>query len=300
MNSDVGQGMDKERMTLRKYAMVFGFMLLAVAMSWTGVADRSSSKYVDDALTQAFSAYAVARGVNAVVSVLQSVSLGGSLGASFEVNPGELLDPINDLVERYATVMEFSIGSLLTQKILIGITSSQIFNVLLTLSVVAFILTVVANVTQLTGVLFRTVLSLVFLRFAIVLVVLANGWVDAAFLRDGVDQNVAQMNQISEDVAARIPEPPKAPEPTEEGQGLLDSFTTGVSGFADKAKNLMAQMDAGAAKKALDQSVPGMVDLMAVFILKTLLLPLLFLYGLKRVFSELWGWRGITLKPTAA
>src|SRR3990167_4805526 len=108
--------MDQKGLALRKFAVAFGFMLLAVAMSWLGALDRTSSKYVDDALVQAFSAYTVARGVNAVVSVLQSVSVGGSLGASFAVSPGEVLDPINDLVERYAAVMELSIASLLTQR----------------------------------------------------------------------------------------------------------------------------------------------------------------------------------------
>lgn len=71
--------MEQSGVAVRKFAMVIGFMLLAVVMSWTGVVDRNSSKYVDDALTQAFSAYAVARGINAVVSVLQSVSVGAAL-----------------------------------------------------------------------------------------------------------------------------------------------------------------------------------------------------------------------------
>lgn len=292
--------MDQKGLAVRKFAVALGFMLMAVAMSWLGALDRTSSKYVDDALVQAFSAYTVARGVNAVVSVLQSVSVGGSLGASFAVSPGEVLDPINDLVERYAAVMEFSIASLLTQKILIGITSSQVFNVLLSLSVAAFMLSVLANTRSLTGVLFRTVLSLIFLRFAIVLAVLANSWVDAAFLRDGIDQNVAEMNGVSESVATRIAETAQVQEPAEKEQGLLDSFTSGVSGLAAKAQGLMTQMDASAAKDALEASVPGMVDLMAVFILKTLLLPLLFLYGLKRAFSVLWGWRGAVLKPATA
>ena len=292
--------MDQKGLALRKFAVAFGFMLLAVAMSWLGALDRTSSKYVDDALVQAFSAYTVARGVNAVVSVLQSVSVGGSLGASFAVSPGEVLDPINDLVERYAAVMELSIASLLTQKILIGITSSQVFNVLLSLSVAAFMLCALANVRPLTGVLFRTVLSLIFLRFAIALAVLANSWVDAAFLRDGIDQNVAEMNGVSESVATRIAEPAQVQAPAEKEQGLLDSFTSGVSGLAAKAQGLMTQMDASAAKDALEASVPGMVDLMAVFILKTLLLPLLFLYGLKRAFSVLWGWRGASLKLATA
>ena len=293
--------MEHNGVAVRKFAMAIGFMLLAVVMSWTGVVDRNSSKYVDDALTQAFSAYAVARGINAVVSVLQSVSVGGSLGASFDLSPGEALDPINDLVERYATVMEFSIGSLLTQKILIGVTSSPFFNILLTLSVAVFIISVLAKAQQFTGVLFRIALSLIFLRFAIVLAVLANSWVDAAFLQDEIQQNVSEMQSASDAAATRIPEAPKTQAaPAEEEPGLMNSFKNGVSGFAEKAQGLMAQMDVGAAKESLDQSVPGMVELMAVFILKTLLLPLLFLYGLKRAFSVLWGWRGASLKPATA
>lgn len=63
---------------------------------------------------------------------------------------------------------------------------------------------------------------------------------------------------------------------------------------------MMSQLDASAAKEELDSAVPNLVDLMAVFILKTILLPLLFLYGLKRVFSLLWGWRDVELKAVTA
>lgn len=283
--------MNTEKSEFRTYALALSFLLLAVLVSWVGVVERSSVEYVDEALTQAFSAYAVARGINAVVSVLQSVSVGGSLGATFEISPGEALDPINDLVERYATVMEFSIGSLLAQKMLISITASPIFNALLTLSVLGFLLCVIAKSPALSGHLFRAALCLAFLRFAIVLAVLANGWVDAVFLREGVNQNVAQMSEISEGVAARIPEPSQPETTTSEEQGLMESFKNGFTGFAEKAKGLITQVDMSSAKEMLDQSVPGMVDLMAVFILKTLLLPLLFLYGLKRAFCLLWGWR---------
>ncbi len=283
--------MDREIPALRKCAVAIGLMLIAVAISWTGVLERMSSKYVDDALTQAFSAYAVARGVNAVVSVLQSISVGGSLGASFTVSPGEALEPINDLVERYATVMEFSIGSLLTQKILIEITSSRIFNVLLSIGVAAFVLSLLSKAMPWRGVLYRSVLSLVFLRFAVVFAVLANGWVDVVFLREGIDQNVAGVGGVSESVGTRIGDPGQAREPVEE-EGLLDSLKNGFSGLSGKAKDMLAQVDAGAAKEELEEAIPSMVDLMAVFVLKTLLLPLLFLYGLKHAFVQLWGWRG--------
>jgi len=119
--------MNKIEFGTRKFVPALAAMLLAVVISWAGVLDRSSGKYVDEALVQAFSTYAVARGINGVVSVLQSVSVGGSLGVAFNVSPGEVLDPINDLVERFAAIMELSIGSLLIQKLLIAITSSAFF-----------------------------------------------------------------------------------------------------------------------------------------------------------------------------
>ncbi|MDO9622873.1 MAG: hypothetical protein Q7J46_02635 [Pseudomonas sp.] len=292
--------MNETELSKRKYMMVLVAMLLAVAMSWVGVLDRSSGKYVDEALVQAFSTYAVARGINGVVSVLQSVSVGGSFGVAFDVSPGEILDPVNDLVERFAAIMELSIGSLLIQKILIAITSSAFFNILLTASVAAFALTALLNITSAVGPLFRTVLTLVFLRFAIVLAILANSWVDIVFLREGIDQRLDGVSIVSEEISARVAEAPAESKPAEEEKGFFDSLKNGVGGFAERTQSMMSQLDAGAAKEELDNAVPSVVDLMAVFILKTILLPLLFLYGLKRVFSLLWGWRDVELKAVTA
>jgi len=292
--------MNEIELSKRKYMMALVAMLLAVAMSWVGVLDRSSGKYVDEALVQAFSTYAVARGINGVVSVLQSVSVGGSLGVAFDVSPGEILDPVNDLVERFAAIMELSIGSLLIQKVLIAITSSAFFNILLTASVAAFAVSALLNLSAAVGPLFRTVLTLVFLRFAIVLAILANSWVDIVFLREGIDQRLEGVSSVSEEVSARVAETPTESKPAEEEQGFFDSLKNGVSGFAERTQSMMSQLDAGAAKEELDNAVPNMVDLMAVFILKTILLPLLFLYGIKRVFSLLWGWRDVELKAVTA
>ncbi|MDH1443213.1 hypothetical protein N5O88_16800 [Pseudomonas sp. GD03721] len=293
--------MNKIEFGTRTFVPALAAMLLAVVISWAGVLDRSSGKYVDEALVQAFSTYAVARFINAAVSVLQSVEIQGGVGLSVSASPGEALDPINDLVERFAAIMELSIGSLLIQKLLIAITSSAFFNILLTASVAAFALVALLNITPAVGPLFRTVLTLVFLRFAIVLAILANSWVDIVFLREGIDQRAEAVGSVSEAVSARVAETPTASKPAEEGQqGFFDSFKNGFSALAEKTQGMMSQLDASAAKDELDNAVPNMVDLMAVFILKTILLPLLFLYGLKRVFALLWGWRDAELKAVTA
>jgi hypothetical protein len=108
------------------------------------------------------------------------------------------------------------------------------------------------------------------------------------------------VSSVTEDVSARVVETPSAAKPAEEEQGMFDSFKDGFSALAEKTQGMMSQLDASAAKEELDNAVPNMVDLMAVFILKTILLPLLFLYGLKRVFALLWGWRDAELKAVTA
>ena len=60
----------------------------------------------DDRLTEAgnraIAAFAVARTINAVVSVIQETQVGVSLGINTTIEPGQILDPLNDLIERFS------------------------------------------------------------------------------------------------------------------------------------------------------------------------------------------------------
>ncbi|MCB1758216.1 MAG: hypothetical protein KDI68_00350 [Gammaproteobacteria bacterium] len=54
---------------------------------------------------RALAAFAIARGLNAVISVIQSAEVGLTVGISAALSPGEVLDPLNDLIERFSLVM---------------------------------------------------------------------------------------------------------------------------------------------------------------------------------------------------
>lgn len=58
---------------------------------------------LDDASNRAIAAFAVARTLNAVISVIQEMQVGVSLGISTTLQPGQILDPLNDLIERFST-----------------------------------------------------------------------------------------------------------------------------------------------------------------------------------------------------
>lgn len=191
MHSDVG----------RQRSFWFRTLLLILAaavvlLSWLGSADRTSVDYVDSALLQASVAFASARALNALISVLQSTTLSFSLFGGVAVTLGELLDPFNDLIEQYGTLMQWAIGSLLTQKILLGVVSHSVFKVLITLSAILLTFSLWWRRGRWAASSLRLFLALLFLRFAMAAVVLLNGVVDHYFLDDQTRQQVVQLDNL--------------------------------------------------------------------------------------------------------
>lgn len=57
---------------------------------------------LESATGRALAAFALARGLNAGISVIQETEVGFTLGVSMTIEPGQSLDPLNDLVERFS------------------------------------------------------------------------------------------------------------------------------------------------------------------------------------------------------
>lgn len=167
---------------------------LAVALSWTGSLDDYSGEYLDDALISGGLVYATARGINAAVSVLQGTEITPAV-ATFTV--GEVLDPVNDLIERFSGMLLWALGSLALQKILLQIFSHQGFSVLLT--ALALLVVATSFATRYAS-WFNTALKCfivtVATRFALSLVVLASAAVDHVFLQSADAERHAEMTKL--------------------------------------------------------------------------------------------------------
>ena len=109
--------MSPGRRPVAAFALVAAVGLLAVLP----VADEVGAGHVDAALKRALLGYAVARGLNGAISVAQGTE-GAVQPAGVGVNfaPGEILDPINDLVERFSWIMMLAASSLGVQKVLLA------------------------------------------------------------------------------------------------------------------------------------------------------------------------------------
>ena len=104
------------------------FSLLAAALTWIsfhGLLDDFAREQVADTTEETIGIYLVSRGINALVSVLQTAEVSVPLLASTQI--GEMLDPVNDAVERLSSIVVWALGSLFLQRILLEIASHTVF-----------------------------------------------------------------------------------------------------------------------------------------------------------------------------
>ncbi len=89
--------------------------------------DENAMKLQNEAFDRAMIAFGLAKGLNAIISLIQGTELSLTpVGIGLNFSIGEVLDPFNDMVERFSWVMLASTVSLGIQNILL-ILSSKLF-----------------------------------------------------------------------------------------------------------------------------------------------------------------------------
>lgn len=102
--------MSPETKARLRYSLILSVIAVIAALGLFDRAERAllprtlamaSQEALHDNLAQATAVFATARVIDAAVSVAQTVEVSAGLG----VQPGQVLDPVNDLVERFSTMM---------------------------------------------------------------------------------------------------------------------------------------------------------------------------------------------------
>jgi hypothetical protein len=226
--------------------------LVALALlAWLPALDTIATERVEDALKRALATYAVARTLNAVISVAQetTVSVGVVVGAT--VAPGQALDPVNDLIEQFSSLMLVAAASLGVQRVLIAIGGQPVFAAALSLALVAAAV-VIWRGGRMPPWAARGVLALLLVRFAVPAAVLAS---DAGYrwvLQDDYTRSQQGIQQVSAETAARQGDTPKV----DPMRWLRDVVASA------------------------ERVVDDVIRLVTVFVMQTLLLPLLTLWAL--------------------
>lgn len=249
-------------------------LAVLLLLSWQGALDRMATFDVDHSLAQAGLMYGTARGINALISMLQTTDVSVLL-VSMEV--GQILDPINDLIERFSDIMTVAIAALALQKILVIITAHTIFKIILSILAVGIIVSKLLRMPALFTFLFKSFMLLIFVRLAFAMIVLLNFSVDSVFL----SQPTAKSYQTMQHYQQRLSHTETVLKSTPESSGIL--------GWV---KHKQDQLDIKKQITSLSQGISNFAHqtlmLMTLLILKSILLPLLFWWMLVQGFKALW------------
>ena len=256
-------------------ALVILATVLAVLVALLPVTDTVGQSHVDNAFKRALVGYALARGLNGVISVAQGTEVAiQPAGVGVNFTPGQILDPVNDLVERFSWIMMLASSSLGVQKVLLSMSAWK--GLLIGLSVFGALLVATVLVQRLHGirpVVQRLFLFVLILRFMMPAVSIANDWVYRTFLEAdyitasaSLEQAQRAIGNINDEVMAERQEEPST---------LLDRARAIYSQALAKV-DIDRRLDEY--RQAAESISENTISLVVVFLMQTLVFPLIFLF----------------------
>jgi len=208
----------------------------------------------------------------------------GGVGMTFA--PGQLLDPINDLVEKVSSVMLAVSVYFGIQLLLLHLGGSMLVSAVMTGAILGCVLLWWRG-TPIPRWAWRLLAAMLFVRFA---VPLATSSSELAYQYAMATEYAAAQGQLELSQAATAPSPPASGSPAGSGgsatQGFWDILKA-VPKWGESKDDARERGRIEQLKARLDAAVEHLIRLLAIFVLQTVLLPLLFVGMLGRLLSWL-------------
>jgi hypothetical protein len=241
-----------------------------VACAWLAPLDAAANRQIDAGLKRALLSFAAARTLNAIISVAQGTAISlQPLGVGVNLTVGQVLDPVNDVIEQFSTLMLTASVAFGIQKVLVSIGAHWLISLLLS-AVAAWWALLFWRRQQTPAWLAQALVVLLMVRFAIPVATLGSDLVFQQFLARDYESSQQVLDrtavQIEKTAVATAPPP---------NQGLVDQ----LKGWAG-AQTAAWKERFEAVKQAAEHATQHVIKLMVVFILQTLVLPLAMLWGL--------------------
>lgn len=263
------------------------FLVILLVFSSIHLADRISSTQLDKAFTRSVTVFAIARGLNGLISVVQGTEVYATpagVGVNFAV--GQIVDPINDMVERFSWIMLMSSVSLGIQEIMLGIGETQAVQWLFNISVL-FVL-IMLWIPQLWNVkvfnlLFKSLVVFTFLRFVIPLLVLFNEGLFTYVLEPRYEEAKSALEYTQKEAEVIVHQVQKNEKNRD--SSWLDSINVSkqVQDFKVKTQALWDSL-----KNKFDHAIAYMLTLITIFIIQSVLIPIVALWLFLNLFRKFW------------
>jgi hypothetical protein len=277
-----------DRPRLRRWAMA-GSLLLLVLLSSVTTVDRYAEREYAALFQRAFITFALARTLNGLISAVQGTEVAlQPAGVGITLTPGEVLDPVNDLVERFSWIMLGATISLGIQQVLLDVGQWWGSRALVALVGLLWLWArlrraaaagdAAGEVPTVERTLFQAFILVLFLRFAVPVAVLANEGLYHLFLESRYQQSQQVIESAGADLEqAALPagDAEADPDADAEAPGLLESLGRSLSGTRD-ALDFRQRLESVRQRAA--EVIEHLIQLSVVFVLQTAILPIAFLW----------------------
>ena len=259
--------------------------IVSTAIAFNSIADDAGRHHADEAFRNALVTFAIARTLNGVISVAQGTELAlepGGVGVVLTL--GQILDPINDLVERFSAVMLVATSSIGLQSILLRITAWWGLTLALAAASCFTLLALWwpgSGATRVKSIAIRILLITIFLRFAVPALVIGTAVIFDNFLAE--DQIVATAAlETTRDEIETLNEQTSTSEI--ENQSIFDQLGSILDNSLDSI-NPNEQLKR--LSERVSKSAEHIIDLIVIFMLQTILLPIGFLWMVIRLLKSI-------------
>lgn len=219
---------------------------LAVLFSWFQPLDTAAISQVDDGFKRALASFAVARALNAVISVVQETQVSVQVGVGATFAPGQVLDPVNDLVEQFGDLMLAASVAFGIMHVLIKIGSFWFFSLMLTVTAFAWIW-MRWGIGSAPVWLSRFIIVLLFVRFSIPVVTVGSDLAFKQFLANDYSQSQRAIQASSVELSEL--------EKESVGKGTVDTEPSSTANTQKPASEISQQdIEEGAVNPSTNQA----------------------------------------------
>ena len=253
--------------------------------------DSYGEQYTKEGLTRSTAAFVIAKGLNGAISVVQGTEVAMEpAGIGLILTPGQILDPVNDLVERFSWVMLVCTTSIGIQTILLAIFSSSSFSISVTvllLLMVLFIWNYKGASINLKNILYRMTAFIIILRFFIPLMAITSDGLYKTFLeqkyiisRDHLEQSEMVISSLSKENQQIS------------NEAIEDSWYEKLSNsISDAIDSIDVNKRVEELEKEAEELTRHIIDLIVVFTMQTILFPLIFIWLVMKLIKASFSFR---------
>ena len=287
MKENLNPSNKKNKIVASLIGIILSILLFFSSGLHIPIFDAPAENYFKDSITKAGVSYGVSRVINATVSVIKESSVElepAGIGMSLAV--GQIVDPINDMVERLSNVLVMSIASLGVQELVYEISISIVPQIL------AFVLLLLTSLLwfqnkraiKLQRVLVHVLVIAAIARFCLPVSSMVNEFLQEAFFEEKIiaaneklTTSTADLNRIKDIDVPQV-------------DGIMGTIGNSAAYIKDKSIDFKNTIQTIIENKAV--IVENLLRLtflyLGIFIIQVLALPLLVFWFLMKIVNALF------------